>query len=113
MLHASAIDFIWTESELVRLDLWANLTLLGIATLIAYPFLQLALAWRYAGGWRILALLPVVITGPVILYTLWQIARSADLWFVASIYVMPPATLFLVVVAAAHWLAQWRDRRLA
>ena len=41
MLHASAIDFIWTESDLVRLDLWANLTLLGIATLIAYPFCSL------------------------------------------------------------------------
>jgi hypothetical protein len=109
MAPVTPLDLIWTGNELKNLDLWANLTLLGAATLIAYPFLQLAVASRCRGGWRLLALLPLVSTVPVIAYALWQVARGADLWFLPSIYVMPPATVYLLIVGAVHWFMRARS----
>jgi hypothetical protein len=113
MILSAPINFIWTETELANLDFWANLTLFGIATLFAYPMLQLVAAFYFKGRWRILALLPIVITGPVIIYTILQFWRGAGLWFIVAIYVLPPATLYLVVVAAMHWFACWQGRRPA
>lgn len=110
MIPPNSLDLIWTGNELRNLDLWANLTLLGIVTLAAYPLLQLFVAYRCSGGWRILALLPLVVTVPVIGYALFQVLKGADLWFLGSIYVMPPASLYLVVIGLAYWFMRPRTR---
>jgi hypothetical protein len=111
MIFSLPINFIWTESELRNLDFWANLTLFGVAALFAYPVLQVVMAIAYKGAWRILVLLPLLIAGPAMLYTIVQICRQDDLWFAAAVYVMPPATLFLVAVAPIHWIASRQTRR--
>lgn len=96
-------NFILTQAELANLDFWANLMMSGLFALFAYPILQFVIVFCYRGGWRELALLPIVITGPVISYTALQIWRGADLWFDVAIYVLPPATFYLVVIATIHW----------
>lgn len=111
MIFFLSINFIWTETELRNLDFWANLTLFGVAALFAYPVLQVVMAIAYKGAWRILVLLPLLVAGPAILYTIVQIWRQDDLWFAAAVYVMPPATLFLVAVAAIHWIVRRQIRR--
>jgi hypothetical protein len=110
MILSGLVNSIFTDSELAKLDFWANSTLLGVAALFVYPVLQFVVAFCCERKWRIFALLPIVITGPIIIYTVLQIWRGADLWFIMATYVLPPATLYLFVVAAIHWFARRQTR---
>jgi xanthine/uracil permease len=108
MIPSNTVDLIWARSESSNLDLWANLILLGIAALAAYLVLQLLVVFRCDGRWRILALLPPVVTAPVLGYVLLQMLTGADLWLLGLIYVMPPASLYLAVIGMAHGLMRAR-----
>jgi hypothetical protein len=95
-----------TSVEKAQLDIWANAILLGIAALIAYPFLQLLMGIRYTGRWRVMALLPIVATCPAAIYMIFQLWQKSDQWVWVLTTVMPPAVIYLLIVALAHRLAR-------
>jgi hypothetical protein len=110
-LIMGSLGSVLTSAEKAQLDVWANAILLGIAALIAYPFLQLLMAMRYQGRWRVMALLPIVATGPAAVYMIFQLWQKSDQWVLASTTVMPLAVLYLVIVALAHRLAHRPEPR--
>jgi hypothetical protein len=108
----SSLGSVLTPADLARLDFWANAILLGLAALIAYPAVQLAIGIRYKGRWRKMALLPFVVTGPAAIYMIFQLWQKSDQWILASIAVMPAAVLYLVIAAFAHRLTYRQTDRL-
>ena len=82
--------------------------LAGWFALIAIPgywILQVVLARRYDGGWRVAALLPLAVMIPLALYTAFAFAAGSNLWPLLIIFVSPLGFLYLIVVTAAKSLA--------
>ena len=106
-----SLGSVLTSADKAQLDIWANAILLGLAALIAYPFLQFLTAIRYKGRWRVLALLPLMASCPAAIYMIFQLAQKSDRWLWASTTVMPTAVLYLLIVALAHRLSAPQENR--
>ena len=83
-------------------------TLLGLVAMIALPgywILQIILAKRCDGGWRIAALAPLVVMVPLVAYTAFAFAAGSNLWPLMLILVSPVAFVYLAIVSAIRAMA--------
>jgi hypothetical protein len=76
--------------------IWRYSLALAAASIPAYLCLQLLMVFRYSGGWRLLAGLPLVVMIPLALYTLAALAMGSNLWPLMMLFLAPPAFLYLV-----------------
>jgi hypothetical protein len=74
----------------------------------AYVPLQLYLAWKWEGGWRIAALVPLLVMGPLVLVALLAASAQSNLWPVFLIFASPPACLYLLVLVAIRLFRRWQ-----
>lgn len=82
--------------------------LLGMLVMFSAPgyfVLQILLALRWSGGWRIAALAPLIIMAPAVGHALFAFAAASNLWPIAVILAAPFALLYLVLVALAKYLS--------
>ncbi len=77
-----------------------------LAGAIAYLFLQPWTIKRFGGRWRLAAIVPLIATVPMLLYTAVTFAIGADLWPVLVLLLLPLATLYLLALTGAHVFAQ-------
>jgi hypothetical protein len=71
-------------------------------SIIGYLILQPFLAFRFSGGWRIAALVPLIAIVPVIIHAGYGIATASNLWPVFLIISTPLAFLYLLILAGVH-----------
>jgi len=72
----------------------------------SYFFMQLLMAVRYRGRWRLLALAPLFVMVPLGLHAAVAFAAGSNLWPLLVILAAPPAFVYLVGLAVAKaWLA--------
>lgn len=78
---------------------------IGAAAILAVPayfLLQLLLPFRWSGGWRTAALLPLIATLPAIAWSLYALSRGSNLWPITVILLAPPCCLYLLALIALH-----------
>jgi hypothetical protein len=68
----------------------------------AYFFLQYFTAMRYRGGWRIAALVPLVIMVPVVGHAVLAFLGGSNLWPLLLFLTAPFAFLYLVGVGVVR-----------
>ena len=76
---------------------------LGVLAMVAVPgywVLQFFLAKHYDGGWRIAALVPLVVMVPLLAYTAFAFVAGSNLWPLMLILASPLAFVYLVIVMA-------------
>lgn len=77
--------------------------LMGWSVLV-YLVLQPLLLWRWRGGWRKVAMLPLVISLPVLLYTLFALLAGSNLWPLVMLFTLPVLCLYLLAVLLVRTL---------
>jgi hypothetical protein len=70
-----------------------------------YFVLQVVLARRWSGGWRIAALAPLLVMGPAVVHTLVALAAGSNLWPIVIIFAAPPALACLLAMVVARTIA--------
>jgi hypothetical protein len=83
---------------------------IGIALVLmlgvpGYFVLQVVLARRWTGGWRIAALVPLLVMGPAAVHTLVALAAGSNLWPIIIIFAAPPALAYLIAMLVARTVA--------
>jgi hypothetical protein len=68
-----------------------------------YFILQFWTWRRWAGGWWVLGLLPLIVTVPVGVYTLFALAAGSNLWPLLMIFTLPCAFAYLAVAGLARF----------
>jgi hypothetical protein len=82
--------------------LWTVLPLLIFLSIAGYFILQVR-AWRkWKGWWRVMGLLPLVASVPIVIYTGVALAAGSNLWPLLMIFTLPFAFLYLAVITAAR-----------
>ncbi len=71
-------------------------------SIIGYLILQPFLAYRFSGGWRIAALVPLIAIVPVVIHAGYGIATASNLWPLFLIISTPLAFLYLLILAGLH-----------
>jgi len=66
----------------------------------AYFFLQVLMAARYRGRWRILALVPLIIMVPLAVHAGFAYAAGSIAWPALLVLASPIAFVYLLVVGA-------------
>ena len=79
--------------------LWVLLPRMIALSLLGYFILQIRAFRRWEGGWRMLALVPLVATVPIVAYTLLAYAAGSNLWPLLMIFTLPFAFLYLAALA--------------
>lgn len=99
-----------TSSAMAATDgsdgLGSFLVALAAASIPAYVCLQLFMVFRYSGGWRVAAGLPLVGMIPLALYTLVALAMGSNLWPLMLLFLTPPAFLYLVGLLIVRLLSR-------
>lgn len=72
---------------------------IGFWSAIAYVPLQIYTGLKWRGGWRILALAPLLIIVPILGYTAYAAARESNLWPIVLIFSAPVATVYFLIIA--------------
>lgn len=83
--------------------------LLGLAVMLSLPgyaVLQWYAARNWAGGWRIAALAPLAVMGPLIIHAVIAFVAQSSLWPLLVILVSPLACLYLIGLAGARAIAR-------
>jgi hypothetical protein len=83
----------------------------GMGCAVGYLLLQPLMAWWFTGRWRTAALLPLILTVPLLAHTLWAFAAQSNLWPVAALFLLPLACLYLVGLLLARLAALAFSRR--
>jgi hypothetical protein len=76
-------------------------------TVPIYFILQVWLPLRWAGGWRVAALLPLVVIAPAAVWSGYALADNSNLWPVPVILPSPLCFLYLLIL----WLMHRASRR--
>ncbi|MPY74750.1 MAG: hypothetical protein GEU87_10850 [Alphaproteobacteria bacterium] len=99
-----------TSSAMTTTDgsggLGSFLVALAAASIPAYVCLQIFMVFRYSGGWRVAAGLPLVVMIPLALYTLAALAMGSSLWPLMMLLLTPPAFLYLVGLLIVRLLSR-------
>jgi hypothetical protein len=74
----------------------------------AYVFLQLLMAARYRGRWRIAALAPLLVMGPLGFHAGLAYRAGSPAWPVLLVLAAPAAFAYLVMVGVAKAAAEAR-----
>lgn len=83
--------------------------LIGILMMLGVPgyfVLQVLLPWRYQRGWRIAALLPLVVMLPAMAHATYALRMESNLWPILVVLSAPVLFLYLCAVATAHFFAR-------
>jgi hypothetical protein len=88
-------------------DGWIVLFMAAAWSIPAYFILQLLLWWRWHGGWRRLALVPLLGTVPITAYTVFALLQGSNLWPLVMLFTLPWAFLYLLALVV---LKRARDR---
>jgi hypothetical protein len=78
---------------------------LATMSLPGYWVLQIMLARRYRGGWRIAALAPLAVMVPLLIYSGVALAAGSNLWPLFMILVSPIAFVYLAIVGTVRSMA--------
>ena len=89
-------------------DGWMALLVAAAWSIPAYFVLQALLWWRWRGGWRRLALVPLWGTVPITAYTVIALLQGSNLWPLVMLFTLPWAFLYLLVLVT---LKRVRGRR--
>lgn len=81
---------------------WMLLFMLAGWSIPGYFILQVALYYRWHGGWRKAALLPLLATVPITAYTLFAFAKGSNLWPLVMLFTVPFAFVYLVGLMLAR-----------
>lgn len=76
--------------------LWLGLGLLVMLAVPGYFILQAFTVVQFSGGWRYAALVPLLGTIPLIVYTLLALAAGSNLWPLLLILLSPIGLIYLV-----------------
>lgn len=71
-------------------------------TFFGYFILQVWLVRRWSGGWRLAALVPLLITGPAVLFSLYALSRGSNLWPLTLIFLAPVGCVYLLMAWGAR-----------
>jgi hypothetical protein len=74
--------------------------------ILGYPILQFLAIKRMRGGWRVLALLPLLTLIPVLFLTFLALSRGSNLWPIILIFVAPAILAYLIILLVVHARAQ-------
>jgi hypothetical protein len=74
--------------------------------ILGYPFLQFLAIKRMQGGWRVLALLPLLAMIPVLFVTFLGLLQGSNIWPIILIFVAPPILAYLIVLLVVHAVVQ-------
>jgi hypothetical protein len=78
---------------------WETVLFFGmIWSVPGYCVAQTAALWRWRGGWRVAAGIPVLPMAAVLLYTIVAFRAGSNLFPLVLIFCAPPALLYLVVL---------------
>ena len=83
--------------------------LLGQAAMLSVPgyfVLQTLLARRWSGGWRIAALVPLILMVPAVLHALFALSMGSNLWPIVVVLLAPVGFIYLVVVWASRAITE-------
>jgi hypothetical protein len=69
---------------------------------LAYALLQGYVIWRWRGGWRLAALVPLVVMAVLTATSLGLLAQESNLWPLPVLLASPVALLALLLLAAGH-----------
>jgi hypothetical protein len=70
-----------------------------------YLILQCWLAYSWAGRWRIASLVPLIATGPAVLFSLFALSQGSNLWPLTVIFLAPFGLIYLLIVCAIRAVA--------
>lgn len=82
-------------------SLWSLIFRAAGWSIPGYFVAQVWLGRRWRGRWRTAALLPLVATIPILIYTLLALARGSNLWPLVMLFTLPFAFLYLVGLVIA------------
>jgi hypothetical protein len=74
--------------------------------ILGYPVLQFLSIKRMRGGWRVLALLPLLLMVPVLIVTTVAVVQGSNIWPLVLIFVAPEVLLYLILLLIAHAVHQ-------
>lgn len=95
MASARAVEA--TDSDMF----WELLFLLAGWSIPGYFILQFYLYRRWRNGWRKAALLPLLATIPILVYTLFALTQGSNLWPLVMLFTIPLAFLYLMGLVIA------------
>ena len=73
--------------------------LLGFGSALAYVPLQIYAGYKWQGGWRIAALMPLLLMVPIFVVTARAFAEESNLWPILLLFASPIATIYLVLLS--------------
>jgi hypothetical protein len=82
-------------------------TLIGLLLMVGLPgyfVLQILFPLRYDGGWRVAALLPLIVMLPAIAHAVFALSQESNLWPLVVILIAPVLFLYLCAVGAARFV---------
>lgn len=74
--------------------------------ILGYPILQFLAIKRMRGGWRVLALLPLILMVPVLIVTTVAVLQGSNIWPLVLIFVAPEVLVYLIILLIAHAIHQ-------
>ncbi|PWY55052.1 hypothetical protein DGG96_14035 [Legionella qingyii] len=63
-----------------------------------YWILQLRLLWKWSGSWRKLACIPLLISLPLLVYTVFALFAGSNLWPLMMLFITPVTLLMLLII---------------
>jgi hypothetical protein len=84
---------------------WLTGLLLGVG-IPGYFVLQIVLAIRYSGGWRVAALAPLAIMLPAMAHAAFALSMQSNLWPLLVVLSAPFLFLYLCALIVARWLVR-------
>jgi len=77
---------------------------LVMASVPLYFILQWWFAYTWVGGWRIASLVPLVVIGPAVAFSVFALAHGSNLWPLTVILLAPLCLVYLLIVCAIRAL---------
>jgi hypothetical protein len=86
---------------------------LGFASAVAYVPLQIYACSNWHGGWRVAALMPLLLMVPVFIYTTVALVQQSNLWPIVLIFAAPIGTAYLLILLVIRRFVTARASTLA
>jgi len=88
-------------------DLWQLVSGLAIRAspfkgVVRYPALRYRSVQQMNGGWRVAAVLPLLVVIPVVVVTIRDLQQGSNLWPLLLIFLAPVLLLYQVVLLVLH-----------
>ena len=71
-----------------------------------YFVLQALFVWRFSSGWRIAALAPLLLMGPLMAHAFFALSMGSNIWPLFVIFAAPVLFLYLVALWAARFVVR-------